>query len=699
MLAPMILIAVQAGPSPLPPPVQLEGVEVVGRRGAARIAPEQELGPEEIDNLGAYDIGEVIARLGERLSLQQPPVVLVNGRQVVNARNFTGFPPDALVRVETLPPQAGALYGGDTTRRVLNIVLQSAFRSRDAQAKTARPFAGGTSSVAFDARQSQIAGDATSQLGAQASRTTALRADERPADGRPAGEDDTLRPETRTASGTVSATGAVGDWATSFSGTVQRQSDAFTSTTAGEVRETRQTVDSLTATGGVSGRLLDWSVRLGLDGLAAESRQSGLATFASRLQVLSATASADRPVMDLPAGPVLVTADARFVASRSETLSAPTTPTQTVQMLDLRVNATLPVISSASDPTGRWGDLAVNLGGRLNRQTDAGADGGLNAGAAWTPWSKLRLSAQWSQATEAPAREQRFGPLQYGPPRPVYDFRSGQAVEITPLLGGNPDLESQTTRTMSLSASAGPFGRWGVQGNLDLQTVRASDAVGALPTLTPAVEAAFPNRIVRDADGRLIGVDQRPVNLAQLRSETLSSSLSANIPIGGGAAGSTRPGSMQIGLSHIWRLGDRLVIRETLPRLDQLAGDGGGLPRHQLTVRLDGRYARWGVNAVVNWKGSARIRRDLGEDGPEDIRLSALLTAGLRISTTFDAPNAAREGERRRHVGFRLDLEVENLFDTRPEARLGDGPPAPGYARNAQDPLGRTLRVGLSRRF
>src|SRR3990167_4286943 len=112
MLAILALIPVQEAPPASPSPAQLEEVEGGGRRGAARVAPEQELGPEEIDNLGAYDIGEVIARLSESLGFQQPPVVIVNGRPVVDARNFTGFPPDALVRVEALPPQAGGPSGG-----------------------------------------------------------------------------------------------------------------------------------------------------------------------------------------------------------------------------------------------------------------------------------------------------------------------------------------------------------------------------------------------------------------------------------------------------------------------------------------------------------------------------------------------------------------------------------------------------------
>lgn len=702
MLAHLTLIVVQEAPSALPSPTQLEEVEVVGRRGAARVAPEQELGAEEIDNLGAYDIGEVIARLGERLGLQQQPVVIVNGRQVVDARSFMGFPPDALVRVEALPPQAGALYGGDPSRRVVNIVLQPAFKSRDAQAKMSRPTAGGTSSIAVDARQSQIKDSDTFQLGVQASRTTSLRADERPADDQDSSGFGaySLRPEAQVASANIAMTGALGDWATSFSATAQRQRDSFTSQTSDQVVETRQRADTVIVAGGVSGRTLGWSMRAGLDGLIAEARQSGLAALATRTQVFSATLSADRPLMDLPAGPVLVTADARYVGSRSETLNSPMDQTQSSQTLDLRSNLNLPIFSTSPDRSGGWGDLSVNLGGRLAALGDTGANGGLNAGFAWTPLSKLRLSGQWSQATDAPTREQRFDPARYGPPRTVYDFRSQQAVDIAPLLGGNPDLKAQKTETLSLSGSAGPFGPWGVQGNVDLQSVRSSNAIGALPALTPAVEAAFPDRIIRDAEGRLIGIDQRPINLAQIASDTLSSGLTANIPLGGETDGSTRRGSVQVAISHIWRLNDGVTIRDDIPRLSQLAGDGGAVPRHQLTFRLDGRYARWGVNALANWRGPSRLRRDFGRDGPEDLRLSDLLTFGVRISTTIEPSSAARDtAGRRRSEGLRLEFEIENLFDARPEATLGDGRPAPGYARNNQDPLGRTARISLSRRF
>ncbi|WP_313010739.1 hypothetical protein [Brevundimonas sp.] len=152
-------------------------------------------------------------------------------------------------------------------------------------------------------------------------------------------------------------------------------------------------------------------------------------------------------------------------------------------------------------------------------------------------------------------------------------------------------------------------------------------------------------------------------------------------------------------MAHTWRLEDSVIIRDGLPQLDLLAGDGGAAARHQLTARVDARYGRWGLNAALNWRGPSRLRRDLGVDGPMDLRLSSLTTVGVKASTTLARTATPSATERRRTEGLRLEVEIENLFDARPMATLGDGSPAPGYGRNDQDPLGRTVRMTLSRRF
>lgn len=702
---PIVTLAAFAQDAETAAPTQLDEVVVVGRRGAARLAPEREFGTEEIDNIGAYDIGEVINRISENLGLQQPPLIIVNGRRVVDPRNFVGFPPDALSRLEILPQQAGAMYGGDPSRRVVNIVLVPEFRSRDGMAKASRPTSGGTSTLAVDARQSQLKETDTLQFGVEAARTTSLRADERPSviEDNPAREGGTLRPATQTVSANLSMTGTIGEWATSLTASGQEQRSRFSSRVAGTPLDTRQATSVLNASGGVSGSAYGWSVRMSLDTVAIESRQKGVLDLTARNMSGVANLSADRTLIELPAGPMLMTVDTQYSLARDETDTPDVRATQSSQAFDARSGLTLPILSAQQDEGGAgWGDLVITLGGRLRTLDTAGADGqGLNAGFAWAPSSRYRFTGQWSRATDAPTRDQRFAPVLYGAPQTVYDFRSGETVEILPLTGGNPDLRAQDIQSASIGASAGPFGRWGLQGNLDLQSTRSTAAIGALPALTPATEAAFPDRFLRDATGRLFAVDQRAINLQEIAADILSSGLTANIPLGEAAPGSPGRGSIQVSVSHTWRLADRLIIRNDLSMFDRLAGDGGGVPRHQATLRIDGRFGRWGANLSGSWRSSARTRRDVGQDGPQDILLSPMTTVGLKVSTVLETNQgeATETPGRRRNDGLRLELEIENLFDARPGARLGDGLPVPGYGRNHQDPLGRTVRLTASRRF
>lgn len=65
-------------------PNWVEGVEVVARRGATRFAPEREYGAEEIDTLGASDIGEVIGRFNDAAGGRGSPVVIVNGQRLAD---------------------------------------------------------------------------------------------------------------------------------------------------------------------------------------------------------------------------------------------------------------------------------------------------------------------------------------------------------------------------------------------------------------------------------------------------------------------------------------------------------------------------------------------------------------------------------------------------------------------------------------
>lgn len=686
-----------------PAPVQLEDVIVVGRRGAAWLPPEIELGEDEIDNLGAYDIGEVIARVGENLGFDRPPVIIVNGRQVLNARDFLGFPPDALVRVEALPPQAAATYGEDPSRRVLNIVLVPTFKSRDGLARASRPTAGGRSSLAVDARQSEIVQNDTRQFGVLIAHDTSLRADERTAyiQNHPGREGTTLRPAIDAVTANFAMTRALGDWSSSLNASAHNQNTRFTSMAGGHAVETRQETSTLNLTGGLGGDVLGWAARFGLNGTVVNARQESATGFRSRGLTGGADVSVNRTVIDLPAGPMRMAVSGLYSRSRMSTETGPVETWLSTQSLDMRGSLTVPLSRSAStaEPGAgpNWGDAVLTLGGTLTGlKGDASRGHSLTVGLSWSPIPKVGLSGQWSRSTDNPPAGLRIAPIYNGPPRIVFDFLTGESVEVSPILGGNPDLTAQTSQTFSIEANAGPFTEWNVQGRLGFNRTSSTDGFGVVPELTPAVEAAFPERFIRGVDGRLVSIDQRSINIGSTLLETLSSGLNVNIPIQDRTPGQ-RGASLQVGINHVWQLTNIAALRAGLPELDRLAGDGGGGSRHQVSANIDGRYGQWGLNAAARWRSASRIRRNQGRDGPDDLRLAGLTTVDLKLSYLFEGGQEV--AGRRRGTPLRLDLGIDNLFDARPEASLGDGRPAPGYGRDDQDPLGRVVRLTLSRRF
>lgn len=181
--------------------------------------------------------------------------------------------------------------------------------------------------------------------------------------------------------------------------------------------------------------------------------------------------------------------------------------------------------------------------------------------------------------------------------------------------------------------------------------------------------------------------------------EGLTTNIGAVFPLGATAAG-RRPGLLRLTVNHSWQLMNATTINERLARLDRLVGDGGGLPVQQVGLGVDVRQGRWGVNAAARWRSGYRSRRDIGRDGPNDLLMGALSAMDLRLSYQFERSIPARgEAGRRRGVGLQAELEVANLFDARPGARLGDGRPAPGYGRDDRDPVGRTVLISLKGRF
>lgn len=687
--------------------VEVGDVEVRGRRGAAYMPPETELSGAEIDALGAYDIGEVLDRLGETLGVGEAPMVIINGKRVANPAVFSGFPPDALVRAEVLPAEAAGLYGGAPGQRVVNLVLQRRFSSLDGRLAGSRPTQGGTSSLSGDLRRSVIVGDNTHQLGVRASRDTALRAGERDrGDEGPGGEAVTLRPRADLVSANLNLTRSMGGWAGVFSLNGQARESRPVTRLGGSVVESRRETESLGGSAGLSGTALGWSLQGALNGQVSHSREDGFIDTRTKNQSMGLNLSAGRTLFEMPTGAVVANLGGALMGTWSVVDRDQGRRTTDFQTSDVRGSLSVPLSRAGGEggPGRVLGDLLVTVGGSM-RDSSAGGGDEVNLALTWTPLKPVRLNGVWARASDSVSDQQRFEPLYFGAPTVVFDFQTGEAVEIVPILGGNPDLTPPRSERLSLTAALGPFTSWSLSGNLGYQRTGATDGISSLPDLTQDVEAVFPDRFQRDGLGRLVSIDYRPLNLASSVLESLSGSLNFNLPRPAGAVG-REAAVLRMTLNYNRQISNRMSLAPGLADLDRLKGDGGGVSPQDARAMLDARRGRWGLNASARWQDGYRTRRVRGQDGPGDLVVAPYTAVDLKFSyqmtaSTARAGNNSGEdgGPRRRNTGLQLVMEVSNLFDARPEARLGDGQPAPGYGRDLQDPIGRSLRLTLQRRF
>jgi hypothetical protein len=690
------------------PAVTLEDVEIIARRGAAKVPPVVELDGQQIDAIGAWDIGEVLKHLKDIYSGNGEPLILINGQRVPLPTVFNGFPPDAAVRVEVLPPEASGLYGGQAGQAVFNLVLQPRYSNMDLGLSGQAPTQGGSYSARANAQRGSIRGMNSHQLrlgGNYESGLTNRDRDIRDLNDQPEHPDVSLRPEAGAFEVGAMTTRALGDWGVVGNLNLRSDQNRSVLAVADQVYSNRQESQGLNLSMGLSGEALGWRISAdassGLNGM----KRTGYGAGESRSRSLGVDFSAYRPLLSLPAGEVQAHLKLGLAKARSETEHEGQWSDQSSENRQLGARLHLPLIAAKETGLGRIGAVQADIGvGRQQNRHSAGQD--TNLSLAWQPKPRFRLNLGLTESLSGAFESLRTLPLNYGAPRTVYDFRRGEAVEVVPLLGGNPDLTAPELKGMNLGLSAGPLGAWQFSSSLNYRRQRSTNGISSLAELTEEVQALFPERFVRDTEGRLVEVDFRPLNIGRSLSESLGGDLSLAVPI--------RDIWPKVG-SHVSSLQIRMGFERQLqavsqllpgqPSRDQLNGDGGGRSRQDLRLSMDTQIKSVRASLNARWQEGYRSRRLAGVDGPDDLVRDDHLNVDLRMGWRFNRKSAAAspdEGSpvpRRRLSGTELSLDISNLFDTRPRLTLGSGERAPGYGRDRLDPMGRTVSLGLRQRF
>lgn len=448
-------------------------------------------------------------------------------------------------------------------------------------------------------------------------------------------------------------------------------------------------------------------------------------------------------LLQLPAGPLQTTfklgADTRALDSRTVRSGATTTRDITRNRESFQSSFNLPLTSTRQDFLAKAGDLSVNFNLGYEDLSDLGGLTTLGGGLNWSPIKKISFIASYTDEEGAPSTNQINDPVLVTPNVSVFDFTTGQTVIITRTDGGNPNLRNDNRQVQKLGVNYKPLDKVELTFNATYTRAETKNMIAAFPAITPDLEAAFPERFTRDAAGRLLAIDARPVNFASAESENIRWGFNlfkpvgqptagamggpgAGRPGGGGAMrfggpprggpggpgggpggppmGMMRPGQgmFQLSVYHTWRLTDEITIRKGLPVLDQLNGSAinsrSGQARHE--VQVQGGYFKDGLGVRFNgtWKDSTWVNG--GATGGQTLYFSDLATVGVNFFANFNAPARKKAVDKFPILkGAQLSLNFENLFDAKQTVRDQNGVTPQAYQRDYLDPLGRTVRIGF----
>ncbi|RJX68532.1 hypothetical protein D6858_05800 [Tsuneonella suprasediminis] len=226
----------------------------------------------------------------------------------------------------------------------------------------------------------------------------------------------------------------------------------------------------------------------------------------------------------LPAGDVSMTLTAGYDWTRIDSTDTRTT-TGATQLtrgdLSGGINIGVPISSTRNDVLAGLGDISLNLSGGIDHLSDFGTLTNWTTGINWRPTERLGLQASYIVREAAPGLSQLGNPTVIDYNVPVYDFTNGTTVLATVTSGGNPNLTAETQRDWKLSANydIDLFDRTSFR--VEYFSNHSTNTTNSFPVLTPAIEAAFPDRVTRAADGTLLAIDQRPVTFAEENSSRI----------------------------------------------------------------------------------------------------------------------------------------------------------------------------------
>jgi len=739
------------------------------------------------------------------------PVVLINGQRTSGFREIRDLPPEAIRTVQVFPEELALQYGYRPDQRVINFILKDNYTGLSASAEYGVPTRGAQGRSELETTLTRIGKNRRVNINLEWANNTAITESERDIIQNPAGalvnlgdfrtlvapsDNVELNANYSRQFGNGMALSLNGGYVYDKSrglqglpsGTLQVAGDPlfryFT-----EYGPLNRVQKSNTAQAGLTlnGNLSEWRWSLTSDysrqqinsdtdrsgdigALQAAIDAGAVDPFADRFgnvlgapvtdsarvvdQTINNLATISGSLLNLPSGTVTTTIRAGYnrqdLDGRETRGGNITTTSLGRDKLSTGINIDVPLADENIDVTETIGKLSVN--GNLG-YADLSDFGGLvefGFGLNWEPFDGLVFTASAIGEEAAPGITQLGNPVIVTPDVTTFDFINGQTVLAAITTGGNPALLAEKRRDIKLAVNYRPQWLDGFSFLGEYFRNKSNNVASSFPLLTPEIEAAFPDRVTRDAGGQLIAIDRRPVNYANVSSERIRYGIDFSKrfgerrgggrgrpdrpsrapeaatpggeaqdgkpsegarsepgqrarpagPRGGpGAGGRPSGGRWQLSAYHTIRLQDRILIRPGIEELDLLngsaVGSSGGSPRHEFEI--NGGWFNNGIGFRLDGKHQVATRVDGGLTG-SDLRFSDLTTLNMRLFVNLDDRGTLTE-KIPFLKGSRIALRVDNIFDDIQTVRDGNGLVPLSYQPGFVDPVGRYVEIDFRKRF
>lgn len=715
-------------------------------------APIATLDEADIASYGASSLPDLIAALSPQTGSGRGrgggmPILLVNGQRVSGFREMRNYPPEAIRRMEILPEEVALRFGYPPNQRVVNLILKDHFSSTAIDLEYGLPTRGGFDLGEGEVSLLRINGPSRLNLSAKLEDVSPLTEGERgviqsgpaplpgaldPADYR------TLIADSRQLSfnGTLTrgmGEGGLGGQITVNAAASRNDSRSFSGLRLDDPLERRTRTDTVEGSLTLNKPVGSWQLTATLDASRAmtdsvidRSSAPGSDSAASTSDSATSLVTLVGRPLRVPAGEVTATVKAGFAYTgiRSEDTRTAMGETRLKRGdLSAGVNLGVPLTSRREGFGDAIGDLSLNLSAGVNRLSDFGTLTDWSAGLTWAPTEKLNFQASYLVNEAAPTLGQLGDPTVLTYNVPVFDVARSQTALVTIISGGNRDLVREKQRDLKLGVT------WELpfvdNANLIAEYFRNSsdDVTASFPLLTPAIEAAFPGRVVRGAGGELVSIDRRPITFASQESQRIRYGLNISGAVGKPSAdagpGGPRPGMggggfpargmmggrggqgrWNLSVYHKVQLQDRVTVAENGPVLDLLGGDalsGGGQPRHAIELEGGVFYKGTGLRLNGTWTAPTRLEAS-GAPGSSDLRFGSVFNLDMRLFVDLGQKKAFTDLSPF-FKGTRLALTVDNLFDSRQRVTDAAGAVPLSYQADFLDPRGRVIGIDFRKVF